>query len=230
MLALIFGLHKAVIISMSVVFRWSAWGQKHRIIEQLQQSIMTFRHCFGSLGRYVLCTDEPNDLAPVFHGIAEVLDMRSGSSPQYYDVVTRATWRKWCPFPRIAPGHTEIMVDSDVFIVGDPHELRQFCEGQPGDRVLALEEYPSASRWSGVFQLILDENSPAINAGIFGQQPNVDITSRLNYYFQWWYDRAAVWDGLFHDEQGAINAIAAEYMAAGKLDMLPSSRYLMVDS
>lgn len=210
-----------------MLFRWSLWGEKHDKYEMLRHSVGTFRTCFGSSARYVVYTDEPQDVAAALYGVAETLGYDEHPTP-LFNINSKATWRKWCPAVRITEADTEMYVDCDVFIVGEPDELHSFCTGMPGDRFLAMQESAGARWCFGRLEARVPADAPFINAGLIGQQPNADLTNNLITQYNWWRANVSPDDATFHDEQGAIVAAFASHLALGLVDLLPPSRYRIV--
>src|SRR5207302_4708815 len=149
-----------------MVFRWTVWGPNTRLFELASYSVGTFRNIFGSAARYVVCTDQPAAVTRLLDRNVDVIPMRES----VFDIPAKAPWRKWAPLVRIAPGDTEIYVDSDVFLIGEPDELREFASGHPGNRVLAMPESSPDRRMYGVFHERLPLNAPGMNSGLVGQQ------------------------------------------------------------
>lgn len=177
--------------------------------------------------RFVVYTDEPGAVAAALSGAAEVCGYDEHPNPRL-DVDSKATWRKWCPAVRLTVSETEVYVDSDIFVVGEPAELRRFCAGGSGDRFLAMQESEGARWCFGRLEPRVPADSPFINAGLIGQQPQADLTEDLTVQYEWW--RASVPPVLatFHDEQGAVVAALARYVAAGRVDLLARDRYRIV--
>jgi hypothetical protein len=205
-----------------VVFRWAAWGELSRSPHLLRHSVGTFHRWFGSGARYVVCTDEPLSIRRAFGGLVDVVSM--GESP--FDVPARTPWKKWNPAVRLFPGETEVQVDSDVFVVGDPHELRVFVNG-PGDGFLVMRESRPEAMY-GVFQEWVAADLPPINIGLVGQQPRADLTDDLSLAFARWRSHVRGDLGQFHDEQGAIASALAPHFRSGRARVLPAERYKIV--
>jgi hypothetical protein len=210
-----------------MLFRWSIWGEKFDKCELLSHSVDTFRTCFGSSARYIVYTDEPGDVSAVLSEGAETYGYDEHPS-SLFNFESTATWRKWCPAVRISEKETEIYVDNDVFIVGEPEEIRNFCTGIPGDRFLALQESEGARWCFGRFEGRVPAETPFINAGLIGQQPLADLTDNLIAEFNWWRANVEPEDVTFHDEQGAIVAALTPYIASGRVDLLSTERYRIV--
>lgn len=210
-----------------MLFRWSIWGEKRNGLEMLRHSVGTFRACFGTSARYVVYTDEPKDVGATHCGIAEVRGYDEHPDP-YFNIASKATWRKWSPGVRLTETETEVYVDSDVFVVGEPEELRRFCAGAPGDRFLAMQESQGARWCFGRLEPRVPPDAPFINAGLIGQQPRADLTEDLMNQYVWWRDNVPPDLATFHDEQGAVVAALARHLVAGLVDLLPQDRYRIV--
>ena len=106
---------------MKILFRWSIWGDKRKLLELLVCSVDTFRRAFGVHARYVVCTDEPAEISALMHACVEIMPYANEEVGFY--VETKSMWRKWCPWPRLDRTCHEFYVDADVFIVSTPTEL-----------------------------------------------------------------------------------------------------------
>src|SRR5215218_7083750 len=210
-----------------MIFRWSIWGDKRDSYKMLRQSVGTFRACFGTLARYVVYTDEPGEVSMAVSGIAEARGYDEHPNP-LFNFDSKATWRKWSPAVRLTEAETEIYVDSDVFIVGEPDELRRFCDGAPGDRFLTMQESDGARWCFGRLEPRVPADTPFINAGLIGQQPHADLTEDLLAQYKWWRVNVPPELATFHDEQGAVVAALARHLAAGCVELLPQDRYRIV--
>lgn len=193
----------------------------------LRHSVGTFRACFGTSARFVIYTDEPGAVTAALAGAAEVRGYDEHPHPNF-NVDTKATWRKWCPAVRLTLSETEVYVDSDVFIVGEPWELRRFCAVGQGDRFLAMQESEGARWCFGRLEPRVPADSPFVNAGLIGQQPRADLTEELTSQYEWWRANVPPDLATFHDEQGAVVAALARYVGAGRVDLLVRDRYRIV--
>lgn len=212
---------------MSLIFRWSVWGHKQDIIDMLRLSVGTFRRFFGSEARYVVGTDEPGEIRAVVPDSVEVLAHDAfGRSP--FDIEGAATWRKWCPAPRLAVDSTEFYVDTDVFLLEDPIELRQFHAGESRCNYLVMQEAGSRF-WIGRFGPRIFPGIPPVNTGFLGQRVGTDITKDLTAELHWWLDNVPPNDRLFHDDQGAVVAILARQYLFKQVQLLPRDRYRIVN-
>jgi len=208
-------------IDRQIVFRWSVWGAAADLLELLLHSVGTFHRWFGSSAHYVVCTDQRSKVIDLFNGLVEVVSVRG--SP--FDVAARAPWRKWGPAVRLFPGRTEIYVDSDIFVIGDPYELRQFAN-EPGDAFMAMQEARKQPLY-GLFKDLVAPDLPAINAGLFAQQPRADLTDDLLRQLTWWKGKVEGLGG-YHDEQGAVAAALAGHFQSSRARVLPRERYMIV--
>jgi hypothetical protein len=192
----------------------------------LPYSIGTFRRAFRDEARYVVGTDEPPEIRALLgEGIEVIAHDAFGPSP--FDIDSKPTWRKWCPAPRIAPTHTEFYVDADIFLVGDPLELRTFHESGAG--LLVMQEPPGARYWIGRFGPRILQGMPPVNTGLLGQRRGMDITAELTTELQWWLAHVPKERRLFHDDQGAVTAVLARRYIIGQVDLLPQDRYRIVN-
>jgi hypothetical protein len=212
---------------MSIIFRWSIWGDKRPVLELLSYSINTFKHAFRNTARYVVCTDEPAALALAIDTGVDVLPYDSVPRP-LFSIDSRATWKKWCPTPRLDSTSIEFYVDSDVFLVGEPVELRRFISAPSGPPYLALREAPGSPHKVGRFSSRILEGIPPINTGFLGQRAGFNITKELLDEFRWWEENIPKEQRESHDDQGAVVAILSRYYLIGLLELLPQERYMVV--
>lgn len=208
-----------------MVFRWSIWGNELILAsEVLFHSVGTFRRYFGRSARYVVSTDNPDAIDALFKGSVEIVEM-SGSLA---NLRSHTVWQKWAPAVRLYPKETEVYVDIDVFIVGDPFELKRFCEGRSRHRFIAMEESEPDPRLYGLFHARIPPGCVQINAGLVGQQAGFDLTNDFARELSWWKEMVGSGLGTFPDEQGAVAAALAPYAASGLLAVLPAERYKIV--
>lgn len=210
-----------------MLFRWSVWDGKHDSYEMLRHSVGTFRACFGNSAQYVVYTDEPWHVAATLGYTAEVRGYDEYPN-SLFDFDSKSTWRKWSPAVRVTQDETEVYVDSDVFVVGEPDELRRFCAGEPGDRFLAMQESAGARWCFGRLEPQVPADAPFINAGLIGQQPHANLTEDLMDQYKWWRANVPPELATFHDEQGAVVAALARHLTAGRVELLPQHRYRIV--
>lgn len=189
-------------------------------------SVGTFRRVFGKEARYLVATDAPGEVRSLLGDGVELVPYDSQSDSIFN--TDDATWRKWCPRPRCAPGFTELYVDSDVFLVGDPTELRRF-DSELSGCYLAMQEAPGTPYFIGRFGPRLFGGLPPLNAGFLGQHVTADITTELTLEFDWWKREVSQSDRHYHDEQGAVNAVLARRNLVGDVELLPHHRYCIVN-
>jgi hypothetical protein len=214
--------------SSPVLFRWSAWNLSRRSCELLQYSVASFRRAFGSNARYVIFTDEPLALSDHAKSGIEILAYDAFPNREFDDIGSVTPWRKWCPTPRFAPGTSELFVDSDVFLVSDPAELREFLCGSDSSATgyLAMQE-SLPERWTlGRFESRVPLDVPPVNAGVIGQRGDADIGPALRRQYEWWQQNVAVSSATPHDEQGALVALLTT--VRNRLSLLPENRYRII--
>ncbi len=209
-----------------MVFRWSIWGEEVILgCEVLAASLGSFRRSFGADARYVVCTDNPEAVAAWLRGAAEVVPMHG----PLHEIRAHTVWQKWAPAVRLLPDDVEIYVDIDVFVVGEPWELRDFCEGRSPCDFLAMSESLPDPALYGAFKERVPAGMPQINAGLVGQRAGADLTGDFNRELAWWREHVGFSGlGLFPDEQGAVAASLAPHHRAGRLGVLPAERYRIV--
>ena len=192
----------------------------------LSHSIGCVRRFFGERARYVVHTDCRELLAAYLQSFVDVRSYGISAPVPFGDA--RSTWRKWAPTARLDADTTEIYLDSDVFLLAEPDELRVFCSCSSSHRLLfAQEEF--RARWPyGVFGARLRPDFVAINAGIVGQRNGTDISRELASLYRWWTHRAASHGYLYHDEQGALAMVAQRYCSRGQVALLAPSSYRVV--
>jgi hypothetical protein len=211
---------------MNPVFRWTVWGNKRHLAETLPCSVGTFRRAFGDSARYVVCTDEPELTKALLPGSTEIVPIDM-SAPSSFHIQSKAKWQKWSPKPRLFPGSTEFFVDSDVFLVGDPEELRRFIVNDTGAAYIVLREAHGSGHWIGQFVPRILSGIPPINIGLFGQRGRADITEELMAELVWWQQTPRA-NHHCNDVQGAVTAILSRYYLIGHVTLLPQDRYRIV--
>jgi hypothetical protein len=192
----------------------------------LRDSILSFRRYFGPTTDYIVFTDKPAILHHEISSIAKVISFDSVSSSTFtWKGIT--PWKKWAPTARLAPGKSEILIDADVFCVGEPTELINFCE-EPGNAICTLQE--TAPQWwcYGVFRSHLEPELPRINAGLVAQQSEANIHGELEALYLWWQSSTTEAERTGHDEQGAIALILREAKKCKRAVLLPLNRYLLL--
>jgi hypothetical protein len=212
---------------MSAVFRWSVWGEKDNIVRMLPVSIATFQRAFGLDARYIVCTDEPPEIRPLLDSTVELIPLSGANTP--LNIQCAAPWRKWSPIPKLVPDLTEFFIDADVFLVGDPIELRDFIAGTTSHLFLVMREAPGAPHYVGRFRSRVFRAMPPVNTGLVGQRAGVDFSVELNAEFTWWLRNVAQSEQQYHDEQGAVAAVLSRWYVLGRVGLLPQHRYCIVN-
>jgi len=207
-----------------VVFRWAQWNPSADSVEMLSHSIGTFRHYFGDTPEYVVYADNPLFVATNLRVDAVVRDMTVPGG-EYLD--PRATWMKWAPRFRHDPAAIEMRVDSDIFLVNEPIELRAFIAGDGHDYAVTMEEFTELWVY-GNFGPRLPSDFAPINAGFFGQRPAADLSEPMRAAYRWWADHVRDDDVKYHDEQGALAFVLQDLIANGRVLLLDPARYRVV--
>lgn len=212
---------------MCTLLRWSVWGPLVlETIPMLRDSILSFRKYFGPGAEYIVFTDRPHVVGPELATLATVMPYESAPLCSYdWEGVT--PWRKWAPTARWAPGRPEILIDSDVFCVGVPTELLNFCAAK-GDAVCTLRETMPEWWCYGAFRAALEPTLPKINAGLVAQQSDANIHADLEALYRRWRSSVSSEQRTQHDEQGAIAVILREAERNGRAVALPLHRYLLL--
>ncbi len=207
-----------------MTFRWAQWNPSADSVEMLSNSIGTFRHFFGDTPEYVVYADDPRFVAAHLRVDAAVRDMTVPGG-EYLD--PRATWMKWAPRFRHDSAAIEMRVDSDIFLVDEPVELRAFIAGDGHDYVVTMEEFTELWVY-GNFGPRLPPGFTPINAGFFGQRPAADLSEPMGAAYRWWTDHVRDDDVKYHDEQGALAFILQDLIANGRVLLLDPARYRVV--
>lgn len=192
----------------------------------LEYSIASFGKTFGPAARYVVFTDDAGFVRRHIPRRVEVLDFAALGRPEF-DRDAPAPWRKWCPTPRLDPGHPELFVDSDIFLLSEPHELKRLMAASPDVARYVVMQESKPARWTlGSFHSRVPMDAAPINAGLLGQVGAADIRPALLREYEWWLGHVGPDGGKPHDEQGAL--VAALMQDATKLDLLPEDRYKII--
>jgi hypothetical protein len=206
-----------------MIFRWTIWGEKEKSIELLKYSILSFRKFFGDEHRYVVFTDNKNDL----NSINNICNVSEFKQDDLFNIDSQATWKKWCPTPRVDINEHEVYVDSDVFLVNNPDEIYDFLENDKY-RFAILDEFKGQSWQHGAMSKKDNEDTPFVNAGLFIQKAGYDITSDLLLEFDWWNKNIKEEDAKHHDEQGALAVALTKYSLNKELYILPKDKYALI--
>lgn len=211
-----------------MLIRWSIWGPSVSAdLELLGVSVASFRKHFGNDARYLVSTDSPGAVAARVGRGVEVCAYSAFANPLFH-VFDETPWAKWCPSARLEPGETEMLVDSDVFLLARPTEIFAALAAPRRYDYCALREYLGARSQRGRFAARVPAFMPFINAGFFVQAPAADISQALLAEFDWWRATVAPDKATFHDEQGALTAALAGPLRAGRVFLLPKDRYRIV--
>ncbi|WP_286352217.1 hypothetical protein [Geobacter sulfurreducens] len=193
----------------------------------LVDSIKSFRAILGSRANYVVHTDDPRHVKRYLRGIADVFAFSDYHNPSFA-TFTGPTWGKWCPCPRLAPGDLEVHVDADVFLLAEPVEIFTLLDSRNKMKYLVLEEFKGESWQRGCFADMIPSSVPFINAGLFAQGPNGDISESMQTQYDWWLSKRHLLKETFHDEQGALTLAIANDFETGYADVLPKDRYVII--
>jgi hypothetical protein len=184
----------------NVIFRWTIWNATPFSIFMLCHSVETFRRFFGPAPRYIVFADDPTVVDAMRLCRFELADLKDIVSP-FAD--PRGNWRKWAP-PRLDIRAVELRIDSDIFLLADPADIRSFCEGQSGRNWLVTQEEFSAPWPYGNFAPRLPAGFVPMNVGLVGQAEGCDISADLQNAYDWWSTHVPDQEIKYHDEQGAV--------------------------
>ena len=206
------------------LIRWAVWNADDATLFMLRHSIGTFRYWFGPGARYVVCCDDTDCVEAALGSACETVAFSDGDP--FADA--GATWRKWAPSARLAPGECELRVDADVFVLSEPTELLEFCAGGAGDVEVVVTEEAFLAAWPfGNFARWIPTLRP-VQAGLVAQRPCADITSALEQAYACWRRRVAPEQIRGHDEQGAVAWALHPLLEDGRARLLPAERYRVV--
>lgn len=211
-----------------MLLRWSIWGRSvSKDLEMLRDSIRSFRTHIGDKASYLVHTDAPKIVMAFLGGIAEVRSYHIYPEAKF-TYFGKATWAKWCPAARLAPGEVEILIDTDVFLLRTPVEITDFINRYPHDAYLVLQETIGDHWQRGIFAEQIDKKMPFINAGFFVQGPQANISHDLEAQYSWWDLHHNLYTETFHDEQGALTMALAAKQKQGRLKLLSKDKYIIV--
>ncbi|MDB5022861.1 MAG: hypothetical protein JWP78_616 [Mucilaginibacter sp.] len=208
-----------------MIFKWSTWGNKTQINNLLYPSVISFQKWFGKNHSYILFTDNIEGFSKQTLDLLEVHLFDEYES--IYNVDSIATWKKWCPTPRLDITQTEFYIDSDVFLLKSPVEILDFLEN-PRLKYCILDEFQGEKWQHGCMSNIGADSTPFVNAGLFIQKVGCDITSALTELFYWWSKNIPVHEQTHHDEQGALAIVLAKYFINYELLVLPKDKYAII--
>jgi hypothetical protein len=121
----------------------------------------------------------------------------------------------------------EFFVDSDVFLVGYPHEIDKILASK-NVRFAVLDEYVGKPFQHGAMHRRVSRETPFINAGFFLQKAGSDITGNLLNECDWWKRNIPTSQHTHHDEQGALAVALTEYVVRGEVTILPKDKYMLI--
>lgn len=213
---------------MGFTFRWSIWGPAvTHDVEMLRDSISSVYRVMPVSFDAVVYTDSVMEVKRIVGNLASIRDYNVQAGFAFREMGP-ATWTKWCPSPRLAPGTVEVVMDTDVFFLRPPLEILRMEHSDCPYSVAAMGE-PLGAPWQrGVFTSLVPTYMPYINAGLVVQGPEEDLTERLWAEYQWWKRKARGTAETFHDEQGALTRVLAAPGLFRKLLVLPVNRYAVV--
>jgi hypothetical protein len=209
-----------------MILRWAIWDYDDSAVEMLNHSIGTFRAYFGDSARYVVCTNDPVNLPEKLLFPAEVMAFSLDPESLYMERRGGA-WRKWAPIPRLDFTDYEIRIDADIFLLKEPVELKEFCQGNGTQFIVTTEEFDAVWQYGNYLDQ-LPPNFVHINAGLVGQAPYADLSDGLYEAFKWWQDKLPEDQIHSHDEQGAIALVLESFAALDQVTYLPTETYRVV--
>jgi hypothetical protein len=193
----------------------------------LNHSVASFRHFFGSTARFIVFADDPPLVEALRLVDFEIAPLSTASSGAVFD--EKITWRKWAPRVRLDRSVIEFRVDSDIFLLKEPSEIRKFCEGKSGYELLSTQEEFTEEWPYGNFATKLIRPITPINAGFIGQGAGFDFTFEFENAYVWWKENVADTSNVkYHDEQGAVAFSIQDYIPRGKVMLLDPLRYRIV--
>lgn len=210
-----------------MIFRWSIWGDHiSKNIELLRFSILSFQKHFGNNHQYLVYADDTEYVSQYLD-----LDIELREFPAQDDSIfffsSKATWMKWCPTSRLDIDQTEFYVDSDVFLLKFPEEIKSFLS-DPKLKFAILDEYNGQSWQHGAMAKKSTKETPFVNAGLFIQKAGFDISDSLLREYEWWKEKIKPEEQTHHDEQGALALALTEPLQKGELCILPKDKYMLI--
>lgn len=210
-----------------MIFRWSIWGNKLKDnIELLSYSILSFKKQFGSSHQYIVYTDNyifVSKNVPIDTVVKEFpLNIKSK-----FCITSKATWKKWCPSPRLDISQVEFFIDLDVFLLKYPREIDIFLSDKKM-KFAIMDEYCGQPYQHGAMQKKTSEETPFVNAGFFVQKAGFDISVDLINEFDWWQQNIEQDEQTHHDEQGGLAIALTKYFINNELYILPKTKYMII--
>lgn len=211
-----------------MIFRWSIWGNhSSKNIELLRYSILSFKKHFGDNHQYIVYTSDVSKASEYLTG--DLLEVRQfpGPNDSMFFVSSKATWMKWCPTSRLDIDQTEFYIDSDVFLLKFPEEIKSFLS-DPKLKFAILDEYNGQSWQHGAMARKATKETLFVNAGLFIQKAGFDITDSLLSEYKWWKENIKSAEQTHHDEQGALSLALMDPYRKGELFILPKDKYMLI--
>ena len=210
-----------------MIFRWSIWGEHiSKNIELLRYSVLSFKKQFGSEHQYIIYTDNTSFVSRQLDTNVAVREFPSDKNSQFC-VVSKATWLKWCPSPRLDVNQDEFYIDSDVFLLKYPKEIDLFLSN-PKMKFAILDEFFGQPYQYGAMHKKATSDTPFVNAGFFIQKAGHNISSDLIKEFEWWRKNIKYDEQTHHDEQGALAVALTKYLVSGELFIFPKKKYMLI--
>ena len=210
-----------------MIFRWSIWGEHiSKNTELLRYSVLSFRKQFGGDHQYIIYTDNSDFVSRQLDTSVDVREFPSDKNSQFC-VMSKTTWRKWCPSLRLDINQDECYVDSDVFLLKYPEEIDLILPNQK-IKFAIMDEFFGQPYQHGAMHKKATSDTPFVNAGFFIQKAGHDISSDLIKEFDWWQKNIKYSEQTHHDEQGALAVALTKYLVNGELFVLPKKRYMLI--
>lgn len=210
-----------------MIFRWSIWGNHiSKNIELLRYSILSFKKQFGDKHQYIVYTD---DASKVSRYLGLNIDIRQFPKQvdSMFDVISKATWMKWCPTARLDIKQTEFYIDSDVFLLEYPNDVDVFLKN-PKLKFGIMDEFYGQPWQHGAMQRKTTKDTPFVNAGFFVQKSGYSISEDLLDELDWWGKNISIGEQTHHDEQGALAIALTKYLNKGELYIFQKEKYMLI--
>ena len=212
-----------------ITFRWSIWKCNRDNLTLLNHSIGTFQFFFAAQAAYIVFTDDKEFVERYLQVPVQVYNYTDVPNYQYLD--DHSTWKKWVPACRWTSKdeNVEIRVDYDMFLVGDPLELKWFCSPDNTTKQFMVTAEAQEAQWPyGNFAHQLRKSAMSINAGLLGQYIDADLTNSLHEQYAWWSQNVNASDIKYHDEQGAVAKALELHIECNQVFLLPLERYCII--
>ncbi|KKT62472.1 MAG: hypothetical protein UW81_C0031G0004 [Candidatus Giovannonibacteria bacterium GW2011_GWC2_44_9] len=210
-----------------MIFRWSIWGEHvSKNIELLRYSIFSFKKQFDNNHQYIVYTDNPDFVTRYLNQEVDIRRFPLKRDTQFC-INSKATWRKWCPSPRLDIKQDEFYIDSDVFLLRYPKEVDTFLSNSKL-KFAILDEFRGQPYQHGVMHKKATSDTPFVNAGFFIQKAGSDISKNLVRELYWWQENVKDEERTHHDEQGALAIALTKYLMSGELFIFPKEKYMQI--